>query len=197
MTVRNPKYLLAYGSMCVSHQCRSEAAAVFGPSSAEEDQNPGFGWGHSCCGHGDRQPDPVHHPLTVWRLHRPHHRSSPQHHHGLLQVEWVTWVFFCSSCCDSSSVFWSFRVLVLDKGEMAEFDTPSILIAQRGAFYKMAKDAGLVWSRRLLTLSRIASEPPQLLCRPEIKRDREIKWRVVRHFGTTVFDYGTTVLMGC
>ncbi|XP_056257731.1 multidrug resistance-associated protein 1 [Seriola aureovittata] len=36
------------------------------------------------------------------------------------------------------------RVLVLDKGEMAEFDSPSHLIAQRGAFYKMAKDAGLV-----------------------------------------------------
>lgn len=37
-----------------------------------------------------------------------------------------------------------FRVLVLEKGEMAEFDSPSNLIAQRGAFYKMAKDAGLV-----------------------------------------------------
>ncbi|XP_045932397.1 multidrug resistance-associated protein 1 isoform X2 [Micropterus dolomieu] len=36
------------------------------------------------------------------------------------------------------------RVLVLDKGEMAEFDAPSNLIAQRGAFYKMAKDAGLI-----------------------------------------------------
>uniref|UniRef100_A0A3Q0SJL6 Multidrug resistance-associated protein 1 n=1 Tax=Amphilophus citrinellus TaxID=61819 RepID=A0A3Q0SJL6_AMPCI len=36
------------------------------------------------------------------------------------------------------------RVLVLENGEMAEFDSPSNLIAQRGAFYKMAKDAGLV-----------------------------------------------------
>uniref|UniRef100_A0A672ZWU9 Multidrug resistance-associated protein 1 n=1 Tax=Sphaeramia orbicularis TaxID=375764 RepID=A0A672ZWU9_9TELE len=36
------------------------------------------------------------------------------------------------------------RVLVLDKGEMAEFDSPSNLIAQRGAFYNMAKDSGLV-----------------------------------------------------
>ncbi|KAL6103555.1 abcc1 [Pungitius sinensis] len=36
------------------------------------------------------------------------------------------------------------RVLVLDKGEMAEFDSPHNLLAQRGAFYKMAKDAGLV-----------------------------------------------------
>ncbi|XP_031726932.1 multidrug resistance-associated protein 1 [Anarrhichthys ocellatus] len=36
------------------------------------------------------------------------------------------------------------RILVLDKGEMAEFDSPSNLLAQRGAFYKMAKDAGLV-----------------------------------------------------
>uniref|UniRef100_A0A3Q3FJ42 Multidrug resistance-associated protein 1 n=1 Tax=Labrus bergylta TaxID=56723 RepID=A0A3Q3FJ42_9LABR len=32
------------------------------------------------------------------------------------------------------------RVLVLEKGEMAEFDSPAVLTAQRGAFYKMAKD---------------------------------------------------------
>ncbi|XP_037545242.1 multidrug resistance-associated protein 1-like [Nematolebias whitei] len=36
------------------------------------------------------------------------------------------------------------RVLVLEKGEMAEFDSPSSLISQKGAFYRMAKDAGLV-----------------------------------------------------
>uniref|UniRef100_A0A668AGB7 Multidrug resistance-associated protein 1 n=1 Tax=Myripristis murdjan TaxID=586833 RepID=A0A668AGB7_9TELE len=36
------------------------------------------------------------------------------------------------------------RVLVLDKGEVAEFDSPSALIANRGIFYKMAKDSGLV-----------------------------------------------------
>ncbi|XP_051912386.1 ATP-binding cassette sub-family C member 3-like isoform X6 [Hippocampus zosterae] len=36
------------------------------------------------------------------------------------------------------------RVLVLDKGQIAEFDTPSNLISQRGIFYGMAKDAGLV-----------------------------------------------------
>ncbi|KAM3597276.1 uncharacterized protein V6R79_002334 [Siganus canaliculatus] len=35
------------------------------------------------------------------------------------------------------------RVLVLDKGETKEFDSPSNLIAQRGAFYQMVKDAGL------------------------------------------------------
>ncbi|XP_067914713.1 ATP-binding cassette sub-family C member 3 isoform X1 [Heterodontus francisci] len=35
------------------------------------------------------------------------------------------------------------RVLVLDKGRIAEFDTPSNLIAQKGIFYSMAKDAGL------------------------------------------------------
>ncbi|XP_028333034.1 canalicular multispecific organic anion transporter 2 isoform X2 [Gouania willdenowi] len=35
------------------------------------------------------------------------------------------------------------RVLVLDQGQIAEFDTPSNLIAQRGIFYSMAKDAGL------------------------------------------------------
>ncbi|XP_053473507.1 multidrug resistance-associated protein 1 isoform X2 [Ictalurus furcatus] len=36
------------------------------------------------------------------------------------------------------------RVLVLDKGQMVEFDSPSSLIAKRGIFYRMAKDSGLV-----------------------------------------------------
>ncbi|KAK7134168.1 hypothetical protein R3I93_017543 [Phoxinus phoxinus] len=36
------------------------------------------------------------------------------------------------------------RVLVLDKGQIAEFDTPATLIAQKGIFFGMAKDAGLV-----------------------------------------------------
>ncbi|XP_017579160.1 canalicular multispecific organic anion transporter 2 isoform X1 [Pygocentrus nattereri] len=35
------------------------------------------------------------------------------------------------------------RVLVLDKGQVAEFDTPVNLITQKGIFYGMAKDAGL------------------------------------------------------
>ncbi|XP_024120754.1 canalicular multispecific organic anion transporter 2 isoform X2 [Oryzias melastigma] len=35
------------------------------------------------------------------------------------------------------------RVLVLDKGKIAEFDTPTNLISKRGIFYGMAKDAGL------------------------------------------------------
>ncbi|CAL8304688.1 unnamed protein product [Lota lota] len=36
------------------------------------------------------------------------------------------------------------RVLVLDKGQIAEFDTPAHLLSKRGIFYGMAKDAGLV-----------------------------------------------------
>ncbi|NXL41227.1 MRP3 protein, partial [Podilymbus podiceps] len=35
------------------------------------------------------------------------------------------------------------RVLVLDSGTIAEFDTPASLIASKGIFYSMAKDAGL------------------------------------------------------
>ncbi|XP_077590459.1 multidrug resistance-associated protein 1 [Stigmatopora nigra] len=35
------------------------------------------------------------------------------------------------------------RVLVLEKGEMIEFDSPANLLSQRGAFFKMAKDSGL------------------------------------------------------
>lgn len=36
------------------------------------------------------------------------------------------------------------RVLVLEKGEMAEFDTPNNLVSQKGLFYNMAKDSGLL-----------------------------------------------------
>lgn len=43
----------------------------------------------------------------------------------------------------NKSLLSSFRVLVLDKGQIAEFDTPTNLIAQKGIFYGMAKDAGL------------------------------------------------------
>lgn len=39
-----------------------------------------------------------------------------------------------------------YRVLVLDKGQIAEFDTPANLIAQKGIFHGMAKDAGLAWA---------------------------------------------------
>lgn len=35
------------------------------------------------------------------------------------------------------------RIMVLDKGFVAEFDSPEKLLAQRGKFYSMAQDAGL------------------------------------------------------
>lgn len=38
----------------------------------------------------------------------------------------------------------SCRVIVLDKGEVLECGRPSDLLQQRGLFYSMAKDAGLV-----------------------------------------------------
>lgn len=44
---------------------------------------------------------------------------------------------------ESFSCLCSCRVLVLDKGQVAEFDTPSNLLSKRGIFYGMAKDAGL------------------------------------------------------
>ncbi|KAG2462234.1 AB1C protein, partial [Polypterus senegalus] len=37
----------------------------------------------------------------------------------------------------------SSRVMVLDKGRIAEFDSPSVLLQRRGHFYSMAQEAGL------------------------------------------------------
>lgn len=36
------------------------------------------------------------------------------------------------------------RIIVLDQGRVAEFDTPAELIKQRGRFYDLAKEAGLL-----------------------------------------------------
>ena len=36
------------------------------------------------------------------------------------------------------------RIVVLDKGEVAEFDTPALLLSQKGLFYELAKEAGLL-----------------------------------------------------
>lgn len=35
------------------------------------------------------------------------------------------------------------RIVVLDQGRVAEFDTPKNLIEQRGQFWKLVKEAGL------------------------------------------------------
>ena len=36
------------------------------------------------------------------------------------------------------------RIVVLDKGRVAEFDTPAELIKKGGKFYELAKEAGLL-----------------------------------------------------
>ena len=36
------------------------------------------------------------------------------------------------------------RIVVLDRGSVAEFDTPSALIRQQGLFYELVKEAGLL-----------------------------------------------------
>lgn len=40
-------------------------------------------------------------------------------------------------------IFLLHRVMVLDAGQIVEFDTPSNLLEKRGHFYSMAKDAGI------------------------------------------------------
>lgn len=42
-------------------------------------------------------------------------------------------------------LFFFYRVLVLDKGEIVEYAPPNTLLQQRNSvFYSMAKDAGIV-----------------------------------------------------
>ena len=36
------------------------------------------------------------------------------------------------------------RIVVLDQGTVAEFDTPSALIRRQGLFYELVKEAGLL-----------------------------------------------------
>lgn len=36
------------------------------------------------------------------------------------------------------------RILVLDHGSIAEFDRPSALVRQKGLFYELVKEAGLL-----------------------------------------------------
>ena len=43
------------------------------------------------------------------------------------------------------------RIVVLDKGRVAEFDTPAALIKQGGQFYELAKEAGLLDADGLLS----------------------------------------------
>lgn len=38
------------------------------------------------------------------------------------------------------------RIVVLDHGRVAEFDTPSELVNRRGLFYELVKEAGLLGS---------------------------------------------------
>lgn len=38
------------------------------------------------------------------------------------------------------------RIVVLDRGTVAEFDTPAELVRKRGLFYELVKEAGLLGS---------------------------------------------------
>jgi hypothetical protein len=52
---------------------------------------------------------------------------------------------FTKICPSDSYDVSPFRVMVLDKGEIREFDSPNELLRnENGIFYGMSKDAGLV-----------------------------------------------------
>lgn len=42
------------------------------------------------------------------------------------------------------------RIVVLDQGSVAEFDTPAALVRRKGLFYDLVKEAGLLDSVELL-----------------------------------------------
>ena len=45
-------------------------------------------------------------------------------------------------------MFVIFRIMVLDKGQICEFDTPQALLGNEDSvLFSMAKDAGLVWKK--------------------------------------------------
>lgn len=44
------------------------------------------------------------------------------------------------------------RIVVLDRGTVAEFDTPAELIRRRGMFYELVKEAGLLESEAVTSL---------------------------------------------
>lgn len=41
------------------------------------------------------------------------------------------------------------RIVVLDRGSVAEFDTPSALVRRKGLFYELVKEAGLLDSMEM------------------------------------------------
>ena len=51
--------------------------------------------------------------------------------------------FICISKASLIELWFLFRIMVLDKGFVVEFDSPENLLAQQGIFYSMAQDAGL------------------------------------------------------
>ena len=43
-----------------------------------------------------------------------------------------------------NTIFDSDRIVVLDHGRITEFDTPEALVKQKGQFYELAREAGLL-----------------------------------------------------
>ena len=54
--------------------------------------------------------------------------------------------FVATTLILNAAFFFCYRVMVMSEGKIKEFDTPGALTADaESLFYKMAKDAGLIW----------------------------------------------------
>ncbi len=134
-------------------QFGSAAAGLPGSSSPEEDQDSGFGWSHCSCRPGDGQFDTVHYQNSVWGLHTVltiAHRLNTIMDYTRYNKEHVfvskNMIMIADNVQTQPYSTAPNRVIVMDRGHITEADSPTNLISQHGQFYRMCREAGLVWT---------------------------------------------------
>jgi len=69
---------------------------------------------------------------------------TPHAQNDLLLIETPTVAHRINTILDSD------RIVVLDKGEVKEFDTPQALVKSKGLFYELVRESGLLGSVEML-----------------------------------------------